>query len=128
VVDQALNEKDPAGQQRALAALNTAAKLIGTAIGPAVTMLNVERVVLGGIGGTVTYPLIVESLRQGLDRTAPRQARTDAQIRASMLGDEASVVGAALTSFERHGIDFLIDSAARPESARETQEKVSLAG
>jgi predicted NBD/HSP70 family sugar kinase len=104
-------DSDPRQQRRARLALSTAAKLIGMAIGPALTLLNVERVVVGGLGGADAYPLVVESLRRGVDRTAPPQARADAEIEPGELGGDAYVLGAAAAAFERRGIDFLVSRA-----------------
>jgi predicted NBD/HSP70 family sugar kinase len=111
-----MSDPDPVKKDAARTALNAAAKLIGTAIGPVLTMLNIERVIVGGMGGNDTYPLVVSSIRRGVDQTAPAQARTDAEIKPSVLGDRAYVTGAVIFGFREQGLNFLLRSADAEEA------------
>ena len=122
VIEWAYDE-DSRRRARARAALGAAAKLIGTAIGPVLTMLNVERVVVGGVGGRDAFPLVVDSMRRGVDQSAPPRARRDAEILPSELGDEAYVRGAAASGFARHGIDRLYSQASGPASEKARSER-----
>lgn len=121
------DDEDVQRRQPARAALSAAAKLIGAAIGPVLTMLNVGCVVVGGIGSNDAFPLVVGEIRRGVDQSAPSQARTDAEILPSELGGEAYVRGAAVSALGRHGIDFLYYRATAGAGEREANKGTVLA-
>lgn len=98
-------------------ALKAAARLIGTAVGPTLTLLNVEKVIVGGIGGKDAYPLVVESIERGVEATTASWVRSDAQIHPSELGENAYSIGAALAALSRGGPEFIL-SAALGDSQR----------
>jgi predicted NBD/HSP70 family sugar kinase len=93
--------------------LKVAAGLIGRAIGPVLTLLNVERIVVGGMVGPELYPLLAEDLSSGLSATALPAARAGVSIAMGELGGRASVWGAAVAGFDQHGVDFLLAAAER---------------
>ncbi len=109
-------DRDPEKQLQARMALAAAAKLIGTAIGPTLAMLNVELVAFGGIGGTDAFHLAITHLEQGIEQTATPQARDDATVQASELGQLAYVLGASIAAFKKRGVKFLIQSGISAES------------
>jgi predicted NBD/HSP70 family sugar kinase len=101
--------------------LEAAARLIGTAIGPTLTLLNVEKVIVGGIGGQDGLPYLHESIEAGVAATTPERARADAEICAAELGDKAYAWGAALTALTGSGPDFILRKAVPHEQGRPKQ-------
>jgi len=97
--------------------LEVAARLIGRAVGPTLTLLDVERVIIGGIAGQPgLYPLLAEAFADGLSETGMTQALADASLEIGALGRVAPVEGAALAGFDWFGVTYLLEAA---EAARE---------
>jgi predicted NBD/HSP70 family sugar kinase len=94
-------------------ALKAAATLIGRAIGLALTILNVERVIVGGMVGRELYSLLAEDFSRGIAATALPAARANMSLAMGTLNGIAPVWGAALAGFDQHGIDFLLAAAER---------------
>lgn len=126
VVRVALASDDP-DREAAREVLKVAARLIGKAIGPSLTLLNTDKVILGGaVGVPALYPLLVEDLSVGIDETAFRPARRDVSLEIGALGSDAPVLGAGLLGLDRYAVDFLITKSqrlARPVR-KETEEGV----
>lgn len=118
VVEAALAERTTPRAERAQAVLKVAARLIGRAIGPTVTVLNLDRVIIGGVvGQPALYPLLVEDLSRGAKETVFSRAWADVSLDTGALGPEAPVLGAAILGLDMNAIDFLI---ARAQATQQT--------
>jgi predicted NBD/HSP70 family sugar kinase len=127
VVSAALAEPDSEAGDRARLVLSVAARLIGRGIGPTLTLLNVDAVILGGaVGRPAIYPLLVEDLDRGISETAFRRARTDASLDVGALGVDAPVLGAGILGLDVYGIDFLIAKAEGRLVVAEPETEVAL--
>lgn len=89
-----LRARAEAGEPAAIKALATAGEALGVAVAGVVNLLDVEAVVLGGI-----YAPLAPWLRPAVTAEIHRRVLTDAwspvQVRPSVLGGDAAVVGAA---------------------------------
>jgi predicted NBD/HSP70 family sugar kinase len=112
VVSAALDASSDA-HSSALKVMKVAAGVVGKSIGPALTLLNVQRVIVGGLVGRELYPLLVDDLKHGLESTALPAARRGFSLEKGVLGGTASVRGAAVAGFDAHGVDFLLSVAER---------------
>jgi len=83
------------GDQYAVALWEEVADLLGTAVASAVTLLNPERVVLGG-GVLLGSPSLERLVRARVASLASRSALAGLSIERTRLGDDAGVLGAAL--------------------------------
>jgi predicted NBD/HSP70 family sugar kinase len=112
VVDAALGSSQPEKTTEAREVLKVAARLIGKAIGPALTLLDVERVIIGGVAGDpALYSLLVEDVSRGMSGTAFRRALSDVSLELGALNRHAPVRGAAIAGLDAHGISFLMSKA-----------------
>jgi len=91
VVDDAFR----AGDAYAIALWEEVGELLGTAMANLITLLNPERVILGG-GVLLGSPELASIARRWLDRTVSRSATNGLTIEHAWLGDDAGVIGAAV--------------------------------
>jgi predicted NBD/HSP70 family sugar kinase len=82
------------GTPEALAALDDAGAAIGVAAADVVNLLDVDTVVLGGIYAPLA-PWLIEPVRREIARRSLAAPWAPVQVRASVLGASATVVGAA---------------------------------
>lgn len=108
-VIQAALESSSQRHQIALDALKAAARLVGKAVGGTLTLLDVERIVVGGLIGRELYPALADELRQGIAMTSLPMSHVD--LRMGKLGAGASVRGAAVMGIEQHGVNLLLAKA-----------------
>ena len=85
---------------RAKHALDHVAQALGIAVADVVNMLDPDTIVLGGIFAPLS-PWLVGPLSQTLSRQAILGAKTPVMVRASQLGPEAAVRGAATWVMQR---------------------------
>lgn len=85
-----LGRDDP----RAIRALDHVAHALGLALADIVNLIDPETIVLGGIFAPLS-PWLIEPLSATLSRQAMRGANTPVSVRASQLGPDAAVRGAA---------------------------------
>ncbi len=71
------------------------ADLLGTAVAGLVTLVNPERVILGG-GVILGCPELQRSMREVFDARVSRSAAVGLSLARTLLGDDAGVIGAAL--------------------------------
>lgn len=83
-----------AGEPAAQRAFKTAAGHLATALGPLISVLNPQMVVIGGAVGRGGYDLVRSELLQGLKRSTMRPALRDAKIVGAKLGGRTSLQGA----------------------------------
>jgi predicted NBD/HSP70 family sugar kinase len=93
-VIQAADDGDP----RAEAAVNDAARWLGLGLRPVFALFNPQVVVLGGLLSQV-WKARRQIVLEGLDSETLTSARDLLDIRASALGDDASLLGAAELAF-----------------------------
>lgn len=87
-----------AGDPRAEAAVNDAARWLGLGLRPVFALFNPQVVVLGGLLSQV-WRARRQIVLEGLDAETLTSARDLLDIRASALGDDASLLGAAELAF-----------------------------
>jgi glucokinase len=83
------------GDELSTRLLDEAARLLGVAIANLVTILNPSRLLLGG-GLLAGSPRMRRTVQECVEQHLGRAARASVQIASPALGDDASVVGAAL--------------------------------
>ncbi|HTN50885.1 MAG TPA: ROK family protein [Anaeromyxobacter sp.] len=91
LVDEACRASDP----YAVALWAEVSELLGTAIANLVTLLNPDRVILGG-GVLLGAPRLSELVSQAFDEAVSRSALRGLTVERAALGDDAGVIGAAL--------------------------------
>lgn len=91
-------EAADAGDPRAEAAVNDAARWLGLGLRPVFALFNPQVVVLGGLLSQV-WRARRQMVLEGLDAETLTSARDLLDIRASALGDDASLLGAAELAF-----------------------------
>lgn len=83
--------------------VTTASEKVGRVVGSMVTMLSLERIVVGGGLVEVAGPFIVEPIQRAARETCwPEELRT-LEVRATKLGANAGLLGAALLAASRIG-------------------------
>jgi predicted NBD/HSP70 family sugar kinase len=107
-VVQRAREEDPRGSHRE--ALRTAAEMLGRAIGPVVSTLKPEVVVIGGAFRRAEgdYNLIANGLREGLQATALPAALESLRLDIGMLTGRASALGGIALVLRENLRQFLI--------------------
>jgi predicted NBD/HSP70 family sugar kinase len=98
------------GDQKALAALRAGGRLVGRAVGPMLTMLDVDKVVLGGRIGREAFDLVSQEIKAGVLEAAELQRRDPTPIEQTKLGGDATALGGALWALDRTGARFLARS------------------
>ncbi len=92
--------------------LAVAAELIGRAIGPTLTLINPERVIVGGaVGRPGLSRLLLESLQRGIEQTSFADAAADAALKVGVLDRRAPVRGAARLGLDICAVDRLLKLA-----------------
>jgi len=89
-IREALEQGDAAAREM----VERAGRYLGIAIAAMVSVLDVERVVLGGEGATLGLPLLESAVAEAQRRILPRIAER-LQIQLSRLGKEAVILGAS---------------------------------
>jgi len=89
-IREALEQGDPAAREL----VERAGRYLGMAIAAMVSVLDVERVVLGGEGAALGLPLLESAAVEARRRILPRVAER-LQIQLSQLGKEAVILGAS---------------------------------
>lgn len=124
VAEAAQDPENPA-YERAREVLAVAAELIGHAIGPALTLINPDRVVIGGaVGRAGLSELLRANLGHGIERTSFAAAAEDVKLEVGILDRRAAVRGAARLGLDLCAVDRLLELAGivvlaeRPVAAR----------
>ncbi|MDT7576265.1 MAG: hypothetical protein QOH17_2598, partial [Pseudonocardiales bacterium] len=106
---------EAAAQPEVVAALATAADVLGAALAPTVATLNPHRLVLGGPLGAV--PVVVERVREQMAKAVPEQIRP--LVERSALGSRATPRGLARLVvrkvFAPAAIDALVAATGAPD-------------
>lgn len=91
------------GDALALRVVNEAGEKIGRVLGTMVTMLSLERIVVGGGLVEEAGAFIVEPIQRATRETAWPEELRSVEVRATVLGPNAGLLGAALLSAARLG-------------------------
>jgi predicted NBD/HSP70 family sugar kinase len=102
------------GEDDAIATIRTVADYLGRAIAPFVTLLNPDRILLGGPFPAQAYSLLVPPIQAAVARLAITPATQDYVVEFGALHD-ASLQGAIWLALERTRLDYLLQLAAGPE-------------
>ncbi|GAA2589573.1 ROK family transcriptional regulator [Winogradskya consettensis] len=87
------------GDAAALAALDRVGDWLGFGVANLVNVFNPDIVIFGGTLGDL-YPATAPAIRRRLDMMALPASREHLQLRATALGDEAALIGAAELAFD----------------------------
>jgi predicted NBD/HSP70 family sugar kinase len=94
-------------RSRALTVLQAAGQLVGQALGQVATLLDPDRIVIGGQVGTHGYDVVVAAIESGIALTAADFLAADTTFSQSALGDRAVLRGATLRLLPDEIADFL---------------------
>jgi len=89
-----------AGEQAALAALDTAGTALGIALSDMLNILDIDTVLLGGSFALLSSWLTA-NVRAQVDQRVHTAAWAPITVRPALLGPDAAVIGAALTSIDQ---------------------------
>jgi predicted NBD/HSP70 family sugar kinase len=103
------------GDHDAIAAMQDAADYLGRAIAPLATVLNFDRVLLGGPFPAQAYSLIIPPMQAALARLTITPAVSDYVVELGSLHEDANLIGAIWLALERTRLDYLLRRAARTE-------------
>ncbi|WP_431914607.1 ROK family transcriptional regulator [Nonomuraea jabiensis] len=98
--DSVITTRAEAADPAALAALDRAGSALGIALSGAVNVLDVGTVLLGGSFALLSSWL-VDSVRAEIDRRVVTASWSPVTVRPTLLGPDAAVIGAALTSIDQ---------------------------
>jgi predicted NBD/HSP70 family sugar kinase len=108
-----------AGDAAAKRSIHGIADYLGRALAAFVTVLNVDRIVIGGPFPPQAYSLLVPPIQSALDRLTIVPASADYVLGIGALQDDATLRGAIWLALERARVDFLLRRAAtRPPATR----------
>lgn len=99
------------GDHNAIAAIRASADYLGHAIAPFVTVLNPERVLLGGPFTAQVYSLLIPPIQSAIARLAIAPATRDYVVELGAIRD-ATVQGAVWLALDRTRLDYLLHLAA----------------
>jgi glucokinase len=89
------------GDELTIEVLDESAELLGTAIAGQVTMLSLERVILGGGLVEAVGKPYVDKVRKAMKKFAFPDSCKECDVVASQLEDQAGILGAAMLAMER---------------------------
>jgi len=102
------------GDGNAIAAIRSGAEYLGRAIAPFVTLLNPERVLLGGSFPAQAYSLLIPPIQSAVARVTIAPANEDYVVELGALHEEASIRGAIWLALDRTRLEYLLELAERP--------------
>jgi predicted NBD/HSP70 family sugar kinase len=102
------------GDGNAIAAIRSAADYLGRAIAPFVTLLNPERVLLGGPFPAQAYSLLIPPIQSAVARVTTAPANEDYVVELGALHEQASIRGAIWLALDRTRLEYLLELAERP--------------
>ena len=105
------------GDHAAIAAIREAADYLGRAIALFVTLLNPDRVVIGGLLPAQAYSLVIPPIQDAVARLAIAPAARDFVVELGALHDDASLEGAIWLALDRTRLNHLLGCAARSRSS-----------
>ncbi|MFI6735273.1 ROK family protein [Nonomuraea sp. NPDC050451] len=98
--DSLITTRAEAADPAALAALDRAGSALGIALSGAVNVLDIDTVLLGGSFALLSSWL-TDSVRAEIDRRVLTASWSPVTVRPTLLGPDAAVIGAALTSIDQ---------------------------
>ncbi|MFF3444759.1 ROK family protein [Streptosporangium sp. NPDC002721] len=120
--DTAVTGRAEEGRPATLAALDRAGTTLGVALADTLNILDIDTVLLGG-SFSLLSSWLTANIRAEIDRRVLSAAWAPVTIRPALLGPDAAVIGAALTSIDQvrqHPTTWLARSpGSRPEGLRE---------
>jgi predicted NBD/HSP70 family sugar kinase len=109
IVRRAL-EEDPA----TVASIKKAARYLGRALAGFVTLLNVDRILIGGAFPPQSFRFVIPPITDALDKFAITPVGTDSVLALGELQDDAVLIGAIWLALERARVDYLLRCAGAP--------------
>jgi predicted NBD/HSP70 family sugar kinase len=103
-----------AGDGGATAAIRDAADYLGRALAPFVTLLNFDRVLIGGPFPAQAYSLVIPPIQAAVRRLASAPAARDYVVELGALHEGASLKGAIWLGLDRTRLNYLLSRAGRP--------------
>lgn len=101
------------GDRTAIAAIRAGADYLGRAIAPLVTVLNPERVLLGGPFPAQAYNLLIPPIQAAVARLAIGPATRDYVVELGALHQDATLKGAIWLALDRTRVNYLLHRTAR---------------
>ncbi|MFI7633661.1 ROK family protein [Nonomuraea sp. NPDC049400] len=117
--DAAVTGRAEAGHPATIAALDTAGTALGIALADMVNILDIDTVLLGG-SFSLLASWLTANARAEIDRRVLTAAWAPITVRPALLGPDAAVIGAALTSIDQirqHPTTWLARQPAHPDYA-----------
>jgi predicted NBD/HSP70 family sugar kinase len=115
------------GDRAAIAAIRDAGDYLGRAIAPFITVLNVDRVLIGGPFPAQAYSLVIPPIQAAVSPLAIAPAARDYVLELGTLQQDASLRGAIWLALERTRLDYLLRRATRPAQPSKPDETGKLA-
>ncbi|MGH2941479.1 MAG: ROK family protein, partial [Solirubrobacteraceae bacterium] len=113
------------GDRDAIAAIEDAGDYLGRAIAPFVTLLNLDRVLIGGPFPAQAYRIVIPPIQAAVAPLAIAPAARDYVLELGTLQQDASLRGAIWLALERTRLDYLLHRAARRVPPAEPAEAVT---
>ncbi|MCG5219344.1 ROK family transcriptional regulator [Streptosporangium sp. KLBMP 9127] len=117
--DAAITGRAEAGSPTTIAALDTAGTTLGIALADMLNILDIDTVLLGG-SFSLLASWLTANARAEIDQRVLSAAWAPITIRPALLGPDAAVIGAALTSIDQirqHPTDWLARQPSRSRHA-----------
>jgi predicted NBD/HSP70 family sugar kinase len=115
-----------AGDPTAKKSIAAAADYLGRALAPFVTVLNVDRILIGGPFPPQSYSLVIPPIQAALDRLTIVPVTADYVLELGALREDAVLRGAIWLALERARVDYLLRRAALgpPDMAMDAPEQI----
>lgn len=106
LLGSAFNASAP-GHDAAREVLKAGGLLVGRALGPMLTMLDVDRIVVGGAVGRRAFDVVRPCLQTGIKEAAHLQVADPTPVEQTQTGPEAAAYGGAMWARDTAGLMFL---------------------
>lgn len=100
------------GDPGSIESLQQIADYVGQALAGLVTVLNVDRILVGGPFPAQAYDLVIPFVQQALERLTTTPAARDYVVELGSLQGAATLEGALQLALERRRIDYLLERAS----------------
>ena len=117
------------GDTDAIDSIKAAADYLGRALASFVTLLNVDRILIGGPFPPQAYTFVIPPIQAALDRLTITPVARDYVLELGALRDDAVLDGAVWLALERTRVDYLLRRAVLDaQSSRATGRSTASAG
>lgn len=103
------------GDDDATRAIRDAADYLGRALAPFVTLLNFDRILIGGPFPPQAYGLVIPPVQAALEKLTIAPAAGDYVVELGALREDASLIGAVWLALARTRVNYLLRHTAQAE-------------